>query len=108
MLFMIPGMDETLRINATATLKTDAELLSRWAGERRAPKLVIEAHVEQAYLHCAKALMRARLWGDEFRIERSELPTMNRMIADQIGTPTTPESQSDMLTRYEQEIAEGG
>ena len=58
MLFLIPGVDETLRINGRATLRTDEALIDLCASERRRPPLVIAVEVTEAYLHCAKALMR--------------------------------------------------
>jgi len=100
MLFMIPGVDETLRVNGAARLVDDAQSLARFAGGRRMPKLAIEVSVNQAYLHCAKALMRSRLWSDASRVQRSVLPTMNEMIRDQIGASEPPESQEAMLARY--------
>ncbi|MEL7979985.1 MSMEG_1061 family FMN-dependent PPOX-type flavoprotein [Vreelandella titanicae] len=64
LLFLIPGVDETLRINGAAHVSVDEEKLQLFASEKRAPKVVIEVTVEEAYLHCAKALMRSKLWAD--------------------------------------------
>ena len=61
LLFMVPGVDETLRINGKATLRTDEALIGLCANERRRPPLVIAVEVNEAYLHCAKALMRSKL-----------------------------------------------
>ena len=99
-LFLIPGVDETLRVNGAARLTDSAQALARFDGERRQPKLAIEVSVREAYLHCAKSLMRAKLWSAESRVERTVLPTMNRMIHDQIGSAEPPESQEAMLARY--------
>ena len=104
LLFMIPGVDETLRVNGRASLHDDATLLARFAGAARPPRLVVQVRVEQAYLHCAKALMRSSLWAPQARVERSVLPTMGRMIADQIGDTAEPESQDSMLARYAQDL----
>ena len=107
LLFMIPGFDETLRVNGAATLSTDPALAARAAsdtGQRRAP-VVIRVQVEQAYLHCAKAFMRSRLWEPEARVDRSVLPTMGRMIADQTGVTTgADETQEQMRQRYRDEM----
>ncbi|RYF25950.1 MAG: pyridoxamine 5'-phosphate oxidase family protein [Comamonadaceae bacterium] len=105
LLFFVPGVDETLRVNGTARLRDEAAYLERFAGERQAPKLVIEVQVREAYLHCAKALMRSRLWQAEAQVQRSVLPTLNQMIHDQIGSAAPPEAQSDMVARYAQQIA---
>lgn len=104
LLFLIPGVDETLRINGAAHVSVDEEKLQLFASEKRAPKVVIEVTVEEAYLHCAKAFMRSKLWADESRRERSVLPTMGQMIHEQIGRSGSPESQEEMLARYAQDI----
>jgi hypothetical protein len=62
LLFMIPGVDETLRVNGTAELCTDAGVVERFRIARRPPAVVLRITVREAYLHCAKALMRSRLW----------------------------------------------
>lgn len=98
-LFMVPGVDETLRVNGTAELRDDPELTGRFEVARRTPTIVIRITVRQAYLHCAKALMRSRLWDPGARIERTELPTMGQMLRDQIGSGRT-ETQAEMVERY--------
>ena len=100
LLFMLPGVDETLRINGTARLSQQAELLQRFANEKRAPRLVIEVRVQEAYLHCAKAFMRSGLWDDSARVARSVLPSMGQMINDQTGGDAPPETQAQMRQRY--------
>ena len=104
LLFLIPGVDETLRINGAAHVSVDEEKLQLFASEKRAPKVVIGVTVEEAYLHCAKAFMRSKLWADEMRRERSVLPTVGQMIQEQIGGGGSPESQEEMLARYAQDI----
>ncbi len=104
LLFMIPGVDETLRINGTARLSCDPALLGLFEAEKNRPKLAIEVTVTQAYLHCAKALMRSRLWHASAQQDRSVLPTMGEMIGSQIGTQGAPESQEAMLARYRNDL----
>lgn len=84
MLFMVPGMNETLRLNGRARITTDPALLEPHAVNGRAPKTGLLVAVEEVYLHCAKALIRSHLWDPERFVERSTLPTMGRMLADQI------------------------
>ena len=100
LLFVIPGFEETLRINGIARLRDEAAFVDRFAAERQRPKLVIEVHVEEAYLHCAKAFMRARLWSEDARVDRSTLPTIGEMIRDQTGLAIVPESREEMTRRY--------
>lgn len=106
LLFLIPGFDETLRVNGSAQLCADAtgaELPASHTGQRRAP-VFIRVRVEQAYLHCAKAFMRSRLWDPAARVERSVLPTMGRMISEQTGLPGADETQAQMLQRYREDL----
>ena len=98
--FMIPGIEETLRVNGSARLSSSTEHLSPFSGEKRVPKLVIAVAVAEAYLHCAKALMRSNLWKVSFQVERSSLPTMGQMINSQTGIETPAETQDDMRKRY--------
>lgn len=100
MLFMIPGVDETLRVNGRATLSTAPDDLARCHDGKRQPASVLRVRVEAAYLHCAKALMRSRLWAADAQVDRAELPTMGEMLAEQTGLAGPPESREEMLRRY--------
>jgi PPOX class probable FMN-dependent enzyme len=100
LLFMIPGVDETLRVNGAARLSCSQEHLDVYHGENRPPKLVIEVLAAEVYLHCAKALMRSRLWKASSQVSRSLLPTMGQMVNDQIGIDSPAETQEEMLARY--------
>lgn len=103
LLFLIPGVDETLRVNGRARLSDDADRLAPFAADPRV-RLVIEVDVEEAYLHCAKALMRSKLWSDASRVPRSVLPTMGQMINDQTGGGLPAESQEQMVARYAKDL----
>ena len=103
LLFLIPGVDETLRVNGRARLCDEADRLAPFAADRRV-RLVIEVQAEEVYLHCAKALMRSKLWSDAARVERSVLPSMGRMINDQTGVDAPAESQEQMLARYAKDL----
>lgn len=85
LLFLIPGVDETLRVNGSARLSCSEELIGHCADGKGRPQLVMEVKVEEAYLHCPKALMRANLWHPSAQIDRSLLPTVIEMINDQTG-----------------------
>ncbi|MGA8004620.1 MAG: pyridoxamine 5'-phosphate oxidase family protein [Burkholderiales bacterium] len=100
LLFLIPGVDETLRVNGRGRLSDDPERLALFAGAARAPKLAIVVAAEEVYLHCAKALMRSKLWAAESRNERSVLPSMGQMLNDQTGTAGPAETQEQMVARY--------
>jgi PPOX class probable FMN-dependent enzyme len=104
LLFLIPGIDETLRVNGTARVTDDPALLAPFTGEHHPPRVVVAVAVQQAYLHCAKAFMRSRLWSVAAQVERSALPTLGRMINDQLGLATPAESQEAMLARYAKDL----
>lgn len=100
LLFLVPGVDETLRVNGEARLSTNPQLLKYFEHDKKPPKLVIEVQVQEAYLHCAKALMRSKLWDASLHLERSVLPSMGEMMKSQIGGEGPAESQAEMLARY--------
>ena len=104
LLFLVPGIDETLRVNGAAQVSDDPALLALFTGERHPPRVVIRVAVQQAYLHCAKAFMRSQLWSAAAQVERSTLPTIGRMINDQIGLTTPAETQDEMLARYARDL----
>lgn len=104
LIFFIPGMDETLRVNGTAKLRNEAELLRQFPHERHPPRIVVEIRVEETYLHCAKALLRSKLWASDYRIERSAFPSMGQMINEQSGSSGPVETQAEAIARYKTEI----
>ncbi|HEX6721481.1 MAG TPA: pyridoxamine 5'-phosphate oxidase family protein [Burkholderiaceae bacterium] len=104
LLFLIPGFDETLRVNSAALLSTDPADIARCGDEKRAPKLVIRVRVQEVYLHCAKAFMRSKLWSASSQVARAALPTMGEMLNDQTGIQTPPETQEEMVRRYAQDL----
>lgn len=106
LLFMVPNVEETLRVNGRARLRDEAEFCDAFAQERQRPKLVLEIAVHEVYLHCAKAFMRSALWKPESWPAREALPSMNQMIHDQTGAGPVTESPHAMRARYEAQLAE--
>jgi len=100
LLFLIPGLDETLRVNGSAVLSTAAADIAACTTERRAPKLVVVVSVEAAYLHCAKAFMRSKLWDAGSLVDEAALPSAAEMISDQTGIRVPPETREAMAERY--------
>lgn len=100
LLFLIPGFDETLRVNGAAVLSRDPSDLGLCAGPRRTPKVVVRVRVSEAYLHCAKALMRSELWSAQSLVPRDSMPSMGQMLNEQTGTASPPETQQEMARRY--------
>ena len=104
LMFMIPGVNEILRVNGEAELRDDEDLKARFVVAERPPKLVILVHVRQAYLHCPKALMRSALWEERTKVARTVLPSLGEMIADQIGTTVPVEPAEVALERYKSQL----
>ncbi len=81
-LFLIPGVGETLRVNGRASISIDPDLLQRFAINGKLPRSVMLIHVETAFFHCAKAIVRAKLWDEATKIDRNSLPSTGTIIAD--------------------------
>lgn len=95
LLFFIPGIDETLRVNGRARLSRDPALLAAAAVKGREPRLVIVVTVREAFLHCGKALKRSRLWHDDYRVEKKDFPSLGRMIVEQTKPKQITVEQAD-------------
>jgi hypothetical protein len=85
LIFLLPGMDETVRVNGTARLSVDPDLLASMAVAGKAPTCAIVVQVRQAYLHCAKAFRRSKLWDPSVQISRGDFPSLACIVRDQIG-----------------------
>ena len=105
LLLFIPGVDETLRINGVAEVTADPGLIRRWDVNGKHPRSVLKVTVQQAFLHCAKALIRSHLWGSEYRIDRKELPPYGQILKDQTGvSETVQEIQSAIDHSYRENL----
>jgi PPOX class probable FMN-dependent enzyme len=100
LIFMIPGVDETLRVNGVVAIHDDDGLRDRFLTGARRPAVVLVVTVEQAYLHCAKAFMRSGLWNPKTWPAERPVPTMGAMIHDQIDEVVPAETQEAMIARY--------
>ncbi len=104
LLFMVPGFQETLRVNGVAEIRDDDDLRARFAVGGRLPATVILVSVREAYFHCAKSIMRARLWEPEARADRGLLPTLGQMIKEQAGLAAPVEDEAEVLARYRETL----
>ena len=84
LLFFVPGMNETLRVKGKAEIVTDDDLMEPMKIRNRAPISGLRVTVEEAFLHCGRALIRSRVWDPEAQIDRSDYPTYGQVLADQI------------------------
>lgn len=88
LIFLVPGVNETLRINGRARICSDAEVLADFAVRGKVPKTGILVAIEEVMFQCAKALVRSRLWDDDYKVERTTaMPPLGHMIKDQLGSP---------------------
>ena len=92
LIFFIPGWDETLRVNGTADLVQDPEVLSTMEVNGHIPAVAIRVRVREAFLHCAKAIRRSRLWDRDAQIDRKELPGVGRMVNDMANLAADPDA----------------
>ena len=93
LLVFVPGMEETLRINGTGRITDDPRLLAASAVQGRAPKIGLLIQVEEAFVHCAKALVRSRLWDPEVRADRSQFASYPQMLRDHVSGLTEEENE---------------
>lgn len=87
LIFLIPGMDETLRVNGEGRLTADEALRARLAVDGKLPVTVLVVKIRAVYMHCAKAFMRSQLWRPESWPARSEMPTLGQILHDQLALP---------------------
>jgi PPOX class probable FMN-dependent enzyme len=85
LLFLVPGMNETLRVNGRAKLVADAPYFDSLVVKGKRPLLAVVIEVEQLYMHCAKAFLRSSLWQPETWPERSTLPSLGTIMKDQLA-----------------------
>lgn len=81
LLFLVPGVDETLRVAGTATVSTDPALIEQCTVEGKAPSTVLVIAVRSVFFQCARALVRSRLWDPQAQVERRALPSPGAILA---------------------------
>lgn len=104
LIFFVPGMNETLRVNGHAEITTDGGLLDPASVDGKRPATGIVVRVEEAYLHCAKALMRAHLWDPTRHVDRKSFPTLGQMVADQIAGVDAAEADAQIDESYRERL----
>jgi len=85
LLFLVPGINETLRVNGTAKVIVDPDRLAPMTAQGKAPSSALEISVREVFFHCAKAMMRSDLWNPDKHVPRSSFPSLGRVIADQVA-----------------------
>ena len=100
LIFFVPGINETLRVNGRACITTDPGLLEPLAVHGKVPRSAILVAAEEIYFHCGKALIRSDLWNPDKQVQRSDFPSLGRILADQIGGISVEESERYTAESY--------
>jgi PPOX class probable FMN-dependent enzyme len=103
LIFFVPGIDETLRVGGRGRLSAEPELLAAMKEFGRLPRAVLRIDVQEAYFHCGKALMRARLWSKDVQVERAVFPSISQVIHEQTKLGEA-ESQAAVEARYKTQL----
>jgi PPOX class probable FMN-dependent enzyme len=82
-LMFVPGFDETLRINGDAEITTAPEILERWDVNGKHPRSALKIAVREAFFHCAKAILRSKLWKDDYKVDRSAMPPYAEILKEE-------------------------
>ncbi len=85
LLFFVPGINETLRVNGTAVVTTDPSLLTPLAADGKVPNVGVVVSAEEVFFHCGKPLIRSKLWEPAAKVERKSFPTLGKILAEQIA-----------------------
>ena len=103
LIFFVPGIDETLRVGGRGKLSADPDLLASMEEFGKLPRAALSISVHEAYFHCGKALMRAKLWSPDAQVERTVLPSIGEVIYDQTKLGEA-ESQAIIEARYKTQL----
>ncbi len=99
-LFFVPGINESLRVNGTAEIVTDAATLLPLAAGGKAPSTGLRVRVTEAFFHCGKAAIRSGLWDSTRHVARAAFPTLGQVIADQTRLTTPAEADASLAAAY--------
>lgn len=92
LLFLIPGMGETLRVNGKATIIQDEDILEKMAAKGKNPLVGIAVEIEECFLQCAKALKRSDLWNPDSWLDKNEIPSGAKILSDHVKIPGLDET----------------
>jgi PPOX class probable FMN-dependent enzyme len=104
LIFIIPNVDETVRVNGRAFLTNDPELMQSMAIQGKAPKLGIVVEIDEVYMHCARAFLRSGMWKPESWPNPDTIPTLHAIMCEQKDLPPPDESQGKRNEEYRQTL----
>lgn len=99
-LFIVPGLEEVVRVNGTATLTTDPELCGELALKGAPAQLAMIVHIDEVFTHCARAMLRAKLWEPESWVDHGDVPPLRAMLNEQLGLAAPDESEPPRSEEY--------
>lgn len=100
LLFLVPGINESLRVNGRADIVTDATVLAPLAAQGKLPASALKIAVREVFFHCGKAMIRSDLWNPQKQIARENFPTLGRIIADQVAGIDAEAADANLQESY--------
>ncbi|MGH1570152.1 pyridoxamine 5'-phosphate oxidase family protein [Methylobacterium sp. P31] len=100
LIFLVPGINETLRVNRTAAMTQDPALLEPLSAQGKVPAAGLVVRVREAFFHCGKAIIRSQLWDPARQVERSTFPSLGRILADQTAAADVAEAEATIADAY--------
>ena len=100
LIFLVPGINETLRVNGIGAMTQDPALLEPLIAQGKVPAAGLVVRVREAFFHCGKAMIRSGLWDPERHVERSTFPSLGRILADQTAAATVPDAEATIDDAY--------
>jgi uncharacterized protein len=104
LIFFVPGFDETLRVNGTGRLVTDATLLTPLEAQGKVPATGLLVSITEVFFHCGKALIRSKLWDPSRHVARDSFPSLGRIIAEQTAVMSAESAEQYVATSYREKL----
>lgn len=104
LIFFVPGFNETLRVNGTGRVVTDAALLAPLEAQGKVPLTGLLVSITEVFFHCGKALIRSKLWGSSRHIARDSFPSLGRIVADQTAVMSAEAAEQFVASSYRDKL----
>ena len=99
-IFLVPGINETVRVNGRGRVVTDQAMLAACEAQGVVPTIGLLVEIEEVFFHCAKALIRSKLWDASRHMERSSFPTLGTILAEQTRIMSVEAANADIAEAY--------
>lgn len=104
LVFFVPGLRETLRVNGTCEILDDPETLAQLTAHGKPPISALKITIREIYMHCGKAVIRSKLWADDYKIQQNAFPSLGKILADQIGNMDVRQAEKSIEQAYEKKL----